>query len=99
MNGILDTETPHKIVRGNLMARQVTDEVERLGGQVVALWSNVDRKEYPDIVVLAYVAGQVQPWATWTNRIEGGLCWGHYFATRSPAWVDFIQRSEGYGAS
>jgi hypothetical protein len=86
---------------GNLIATQVAAEVARLGGQAIALWSNVDRKpECPDVVVLAHMAGQHQPWVTWVNRRDdsGGLCWGHYFATCVPAWADYLERCKGYGA-
>jgi hypothetical protein len=87
-------------VPGNLVATQVAAEVERLGGEVIASWSNADRKaDHPDVVVLAYMAGQWQPWVTWTNSFDGGLTWGHYFAHRKRAWADFIARCEGYGAS
>ena len=85
---------------GNLVATQCAHEVERLGGQVIASWSNADRKpDHPDVVVLAHMAGQWQAWVTWTNAFDGGLTWGHYFTRRRYAWVDFIERCEGYGAA
>lgn len=95
-------ETTFPIAKaGNLVTRQLADEVERLGGQVIASWSNADRKpDHPDVVALAFMAGQVQPWVTWTNStLTGVLIWGHYFAWRREAWADYIARCEGYGAA
>lgn len=86
---------------GNLITRQIADEVERLGGQVIACWCNAERRpDCPDVVVLARMPGhQAQPWVTWTNAVPEGLCWGHYFSRRQPAWNDFIDRCEGSGAA
>jgi hypothetical protein len=50
------------------------------------------RKQTSEQFVLAYMANNITPWATWAVDSEGFTYWGNYFKDEASALLDLARR-------